>query len=100
MIGTRYWNGGREVNLDYLPSTVKDSASVKTLDIATHLNFPGEQVDVFPLKIKIKNYSNTYVLKEQLRCKSTMVMFNSIVLCYIGVNPSNSIDFSGLSWAN
>lgn len=93
--GTR--KGGREVNLDYLPSTLKDSVSVKTLDIATHLKFPGEKVDAFPLKTKIRNYSNTYILKEQVRCKSTMVMFSGIVPCYVGVNPSNSIDFSGLS---
>lgn len=79
MIGTRYQDGGREVNLDYLPSTLKDSSSVKTLDIATHLKFPGEE-DAFPLEIKSSNYSNTYILKEQLRCKSTTVMFSAIVL--------------------
>lgn len=89
MIGTRYWEGGgREVNLDYLPGTVEESASVNRLDIATHLKFPGEEkTDIFPLKLKSRNGSNTDILKGQLRCKSTIVMFSAIVLCYIGVNP-------------
>lgn len=59
MIGTRYWEGGREVNLDYLPSTLEESASVNRLDIAAHLKFPGEEkADVFPLKLKSRNDSN------------------------------------------
>jgi len=88
VIGTRYWEGGRGVNLDYLPSMLEESASVNRLDIATHLKFPGEEkADLFSMKLGSRNDSNTYILKEQLRCKSTIVMFSAIVLHYIGVNP-------------
>lgn len=89
MIGTWYQEGGgREVNLDYLLSILEENKSENSLDITIDLTFSGEEkACIFSLKLMIRNVLNTYYLKEQLRCKSTIVVFGAIVLCYIGVSP-------------
>lgn len=48
--GTR--RGGREVNLDYLPSVLEQNTSVNRLDIAIYLNFSGEEKTCIFIEIK------------------------------------------------